>query len=185
MQEKSVVPTDSAQLVSPDEGSYGLSRVQVLPVPAEMLEIKSNGSHSIPGKFISSVYVEVPPPPGYELVDSNEWEITRNGEYDVTRYRKAIVNVQPELQEKSVVPAASAQEIVADEGVYGLRKVTVEAVPTEEVTISEPVKEVVATPGKFISKVSVNVPTITVHSGTSEPTNDIGEDGDIYLLLEG
>lgn len=184
LQEKSVVPADFAQIISPDEGSYGLSRVQVLPVPAETLEIGSNGSHSIPGKFISAVYVDVPPPPGYELVDSNEWEITRNGEYDVTRYRKAIVNVQPDLQEKSVVPAASAQEIVADEGVYGLRKVTVEAVPTEEVTISEPVKEVVATPGKFISKVSVNVSTVTVHSGTSEPANDIGADGDIYLLLE-
>lgn len=185
LQEKSVVPTDAAQLVTPDAGKYGLSAVQVLPVPADVLTVKENGSHSIPGKFISAVYVDVPPPPGWVDVNGGTWDITENGTYDVTRYERAVVNVQPELQEKNVVPAASEQEIVADEGVYGLRKVTVEAVPTEEVTISEPVKEVVATTGKFISKVNVNVPVVTVHSGTSEPTNDIGEDGDIYLLLEG
>ena len=103
----------------------------------------------------------------------------------MSKYETATVNVRPALQEKSVTPAALAQEVVSDEGVYGLSKVTVEAVPTEEVSVSEPVKEVTATPGKFISKVNVNVPTIKVYSGTSEPTDDVGEDGDIYLLLEG
>lgn len=184
LQEKSVTPTDSVQLVQPDDDAYGLSAVQVLPVPADVLVIKENGQHSIPGKYMSAVSVDVPPPPGWVDVNGGTWDITENGTYDVTRYERAVVNVQPELQEKSVTPGASAQEVVADDGVYGLSKVRVNAVPTEEVTISEPVKEVVATPGKFISKVSVNVPTITVHSGTSEPTNDIGEDGDIYLLLE-
>lgn len=185
LQEKEVTPTDSVQLVQPDSENYGLSAVRVLPVPSDVLIIKENGQHSIPGKYMSAVSVDVPPPPGWVDVNGGTWDITENGTYDVTRYERAVVNVQPELQEKSVVPAASAQEVVADADKYGLSKVRVNAVPTEEVSVSEPVKEVTATPGKFISKVTVNVPTITVHSGTSEPTNDIGKDGDIYLLLEG
>lgn len=185
LQEKAVTPTDSVQLVEPDSGAYGLSAVQVLPVPSDVLVIKANGQHSIPGKYMSAVSVDVPPPPGWVDVNGGTWDITENGTYDVTRYERAVVNVNPTLQEKSVTPGASAQEVVADNGIYGLSKVTVEAVPTEEITVTDPVKEVVASAGKFISKITVNVPTVTVYSGTSEPTDDIGEDGDIYLLLEG
>lgn len=184
LQEKVVKPSDSVQLVEPDDGNYGLSAVQVLPVPSDVLVIKENGQHSIPGKYMSAVSVDVPPPPGWVDVNGGTWNITENGTYDVTRYESAVVNVNPALQEKRITPAASAQEVVADSGVYGLSKVTVNPVPTEEVTITEPIKEVIASAGKFISKVTVNVPTITVRSGTSEPTDDIGADGDIYLLLE-
>ena len=184
LQEKVVTPSDSVQLVEPDDGNYGLSAVQVLPVPSDVLVIKENGQHSIPGKYMSAVSVDVPPPPGWVDVNGGTWNITENGTYDVTRYESAVVNVNPALQEKSVTPTASAQEVVADSGTYGLSKVTVNAVPTEEVTITEPIKEVIASAGKFISKVTVNVPTVTVRSGSSEPTDNIGADGDIYLLLE-
>ena len=186
LQNKSVYPYSVDQVVTADEGYYGLGAVEVKKINTESKKITENGKY-LPseGTYFNSIEVDVPPPPNYMEIPNTEWNITKNGSYDVTRYARANVNVQPELQEKSVTPTASAQEVTADEGVYGLRKVTVEAVPTEEVTITEPVKEVSATPGKFISKVNVNVPTVTVHSGTSEPTNDIGTDGDIYLLLEG
>lgn len=186
LQEKVVAPSEQLQEIVPDEGAYGLSEVSVLPIPVTVLPtITENGVHSVEtGKYMKTVTVEVPIPDGY-LKPVGDFPITENGEYLVSKYETATVNVRPALQEKSVTPAASAQEVVSDEGVYGLSKVTVEAVPTEEVSVSEPVKEVVATPGKFISKVNVKVPTIKVYSGTSEPTNDIGEDGDIYLLLEG
>lgn len=185
LQEKVVAPSEEQQEIVPGEGAYGLSKVSVLPIPVDTLPtITENGVHSIgPGKYMKTVTVNVPIPEGY-LKPVGDFPMSENVTYDVRRYETATVNVQPVLQEKSVVPAASAQEVVSDEGVYGLSKVTVEAVPTEEVSVTEPVKEVIATPGKFISKVSVNVPTITVHSGTTEPTDDIGADGDIYLLLE-
>ena len=184
LESKGIVPYEAEQIVRPSEGKYGLSEVTVAAIPIETKTITENGTHTAAqGKYFKTVTVAVPIPDGY-LKPEGEWDITKNGSYNVTRYAKANINVQPTLQEKSVTPAASAQEVVSDEGVYGLSKVTVEAVPTEEVSVTEPVKEVIATPGKFISKVNVNVPTVTVYSGTSEPTNDIGADGDIYLLLE-
>ena len=186
LQEKVVAPNEETQQIVPSEGVYGLSEVNVLPIPVDTLPtITENGVHSIgPGKYMKTVTVDVPIPDGY-LKPVGDFPMTENGTYDVRRYETATVNVQPPLQEKRITPAASAQDVVSDAGVYGLSKVTVEAVPTEEVSVTEPVKEVTATPGKFISKVNVNVATVTVYSGTSEPTNDIGADGDIYLLLEG
>lgn len=186
LQEKSVVPTETEQRVTPDEGAEALSGVMVGAIPLETRTITLNGVHTASkGKYFKTLTVDVPPPDDYIERPVGTWDITENGVYNVLKYETANVNVQPALQEKSVTPTASAQEVVADSGVYGLKKVTVNAVPTEEVTIIEPVKEVAATPGRFISKVKVNVPTVTVRSGTSEPTNDIGSDGDIYLLLEG
>lgn len=186
LQEKVVAPSEQMQEIVPGEGAYGLSEVNVLPIPVDTLPtITKNGVHSIePGKYMKTVTVDVPIPDGY-LKPVGDFPMSENGTYDVRRYETATVNVKPPLQEKRITPAASAQDVVSDAGVYGLSKVTVEAVPTEEVSVTEPVKEVTATPGKFISKVNVNVPTVTVYSGTSEPTDDIGEDGDIYLLLEG
>lgn len=186
LQEKVVAPSEQLQEIVPGEGAYGLSEVSVLPIPVTVLPtITENGVHSVEtGKYMKTVTVNVPIPEGY-LKPVGDFPITENGEYLVQKYETATVNVQPPLQEKSVTPAVSAQEVKADQDKYGLSKVTVNAVPTEEVSVSEPVKEVTATPGKFISKVNVNVPTIKVYSGTSEPTNDIGVDGDIYLLLEG
>lgn len=186
LQEKVVAPSEELQQIIPDENAYGLSKVSVLPIPVNTLPtITENGVHSIePGKYMKTVTVDVPIPDGY-LKPVGDFPMSENGTYDVRRYETATVNVQPPLQEKRITPAALAQEVVSDAGVYGLSKVTVEAVPTEEVNVTEPVKEVTATPGKFISKVNVNVPTVTVYSGTSEPTDNIGEDGDIYLLLEG
>ena len=185
LQEKVVAPSEELKQIVPDEGAYGLSEVSVLPIPVTVLPtITENGVHSVEtGKYMKTVTVDVPIPDGY-LKPVGDFPMSENGTYDVRRYETATVNVQPPLQEKIVTPAASEQDVVSDAGVYGLSKVTVEAVPTEEVTVTEPVKEVTATPGKFISKVNVNVPTVTVYSGTSEPTDDIGADGDIYLLLE-
>lgn len=184
LQEKSVTPTTEAQEITANEDFYGMKKVTVEAIETERASVTANGTYTpTPGKFFAGFSVNVPIPDGY-VKPVGDFPMTENGIYDVTRYESVTVNVQPPLQEKSVTPTASAQEVVADASNYGMSKVTVEAVPTEEVTITDPVTTVEAPEGKFIRKVNVNVPTVTVYSGTTEPTNDIGNDGDIYLLLE-
>lgn len=184
LQEKTVTPTEAEQMITPDADHYGLSKVTVDAIETEVASVTANGT-VIPsdGKYLKRVDVNVPIPDGY-VKPVGAFPMTENGTYDVTRYESAEVNVQPELQSKSTTPTSAEQVITADEGIYGLSSVTVAPVPTEEITVTEPVTEVTASDGKFISKVTVNVPTVTVYSRTTEPTDDIGEDGDIYLLLE-
>ena len=107
LQSKTATPSESTQVISPDNGYDGLSDVTVNPIPS---------SYIIPfgSKSISS-----------------------NGTYDVTSFASAVVNVSgggsPTLQTKTVTPSELEQTITADSGYDGLSSVTVEAIDDEYV----------------------------------------------------
>lgn len=76
------------------------------------------------------------------------------------KYCAEDIVVSASLQDKTVTPTASIQTISADTNHVGLGTVTVNAVPTEEKTATIN-GEVTPSSGKFLSRVTVNVPSIT------------------------
>ena len=107
-------------------------------------------------------------------------DITPDGGY--CGLEKVTVNVAPKLQTKTATPTTAQQDITPDANYDGLSKVTVEAIQTEEKTATAN-GDVMPTSGKFLTKVTVNVPatptqektaTITAN-GTTEVTPDSGK----------
>ena len=81
--------------------------------------------------------VTVAPIPDEYIIPNGELEVTENGVYDITE--KASVSVAitekiPTLQEKTITPTKSQQEVIADDDFDGLLKVNVEAIPEQYIT---------------------------------------------------
>ena len=157
LQIKTVTPSVNAQQVSPDEGYYGLSRVNVDAIPS---------SYIVPTGTLS---------------------ITRNGTFNVGQYASANVNVPMvhNNQAKSISPTTSQQVITADSGYDGLSSVTINAISLQNKTVStqNTTQTVTADSGyNGLGTVTINPPSLqnkTVTPGllNSTVTADTGYNG--------
>lgn len=142
LQEKTVNPTTSVQNVTPDANYDGLSKVIVNAIQTQTKSATptKEAQNITPdsGKFLSSV--SVAPIPEEYIIPAGEISITQNGSVSVKNYETANVNVaapEPALQEKTVTPTKSVQNITPDTNYDGLSKVTVNAIPAEYITPAE------------------------------------------------
>lgn len=95
-QEKTATPTQSQQIITPDEHIFALSKVTINAIPSEY------------------------------IIPTGTKEISNNGIYDVKNKEYADVNVTPNLQEKSVTINNNTTTIVeADSEYQGLSKVNI------------------------------------------------------------
>lgn len=139
LQEKTVNPTTSVQNVTPDANYDGLSKVTVNAIQTQTKSATptKEAQNITPdsGKFLSSV--SVASIPEEYIIPAGEISITQNGSVSVKNFETANVNVaapEPALQEKTVTPTKSVQNITPDTNYDGLSKVTVNAIPAEYIT---------------------------------------------------
>lgn len=101
-QAKTISPSTTARVITPDSGYDALSQVTLNAIQTETKSITSNGTFTpSSGKFFSSVTVNVP------------------------------VGSTINNQNKTVTPTTSQQTITADSGYTGLGTVTVNRIPTD------------------------------------------------------
>ncbi len=117
---------------------------------------------------------------------------TENGTYDVGRIGTAIVDVDVDLQDKTVTPTEQTQTVDADTGYDGLDRVTVNPIPSEYViptgTVDITVNGQVSVAGKATA--NVNVPGI-IPTGTKQisirtngtTTEDVSEYADAEITV--
>lgn len=94
-----------------------------------------------------------------------------------------VIGSIPSKPATSYIPNGSVQTISAGQYLSGNQ--TIEAVPTEEKTVTAGIDTIEVTPrsGKYLSKVTVNPMEYNrYYTGTTTPSTSLGSDGDIYLM---
>ena len=134
-QEKSIVPNIEEQVVVPDDGFSGLSKVIIEPVPLQTKESVPNEEEQTikaDDEFIGLKEVMIKAIPSEYKKPTGTKDITVNGNYDISEYEAVAVNVpsaEPRLDSRIVTPNKNIQEIVPGENYDGLSKVTVNSIP--------------------------------------------------------
>lgn len=139
LQEKTVIPSESEQTVTPDSGYDGLYSVKVGAVsktyvgsdvpkqPGKTITPGSNEQTAVDSGVYTTGAVKVDPVP------TETKEITGNGTYSPSSgkfFSSVSVNVPFDTQAKTVTPSETEQTVTPDSGYDGLSGVTVNAIPS-------------------------------------------------------
>ena len=141
-QTKNVSPTESAQIVTPDNGYDGLSSVTIEAIPTNYVgsSIAREGAKSITPNDNSQVAISaetyVTGNVIVEAVSTETKNITENGTYTPTAgnyFSSVSVNIPEEVfetQSKTISPTESQQTVSPDANYDGLSSVVVNAIPS-------------------------------------------------------
>lgn len=168
LQEKSATPTKAQQVVTPEEGFYGLSKVTVakIPdsyvVPTGTVEITANGTHDVSGKASATVNV-----PGKEEQEKTAALAMAAGDQSVTPDTGKVLS-KVTITKPATLVAANIKKDVNIGGVVGTlepqkpeqeKPITITANGSQTVTPDE---------GKVLSKVTIttNVPATPTEEKT-------------------
>ena len=171
---KSVTPTTSPQTVNPTSGKY-LKAVNVGAIQAyQGTATPAQGEQTInptSGKFFNSFKVGAIP--SDYVIPSGTQQITENGTYDVSGKANAVVNVVPNLEQKTVtISENGTTEVTPTSGKDGMSKVTV--------TTNVPAVTEVATAAAMNALlVEANVGKYYKFTGTTDSNYT---NGDLYLV---
>lgn len=174
---KSVTPTTSAQTVNPTSGKY-LKAVNVGAIQAyQGTATPAQGEQTInptDGKFFSSFKVGAIP--SDYVIPSGTQQITENGTYDVSEKANAVVNVEPNLEQKTItITENGTTEVTPTSGKDGMSKVTVN-------TNVPGVTEVATAAAMNALLVEANVGKYYKFTGTTDSNYT---NGDLYLVESG
>lgn len=149
LDEVNATPSESTQTFTPGTGFAGFDKVIVAPIPSEY--VKPEGT----------------------------LDVTENGTQDVTNYKNINVNVEPNLEEKTVtITENGTTEVTPTSGKDGISKVTINTnVPT-----ASAVEEVATANAMDALLVEANVGKYYKFTGTTD-TNYTN--GDLYLVEGG
>ena len=159
LQAKTVNPSSSQQVVTPDTGYTGLSQVTVGAVSSSTLTVSANGTYEASGgTFYSTVVVDIE--------DSK-------------------VN----LQAKTITPSNTAISVVPDSGYQGLSSVAVNPIPSNYADISDvtATSSDVLTGKVFIDSTGTPKTGLLIannyYVGSTDPDASIGSNGDLYFKV--
>lgn len=177
---KTITPTTSQQTFTPTSGKYfkqvicqAIQAYQGTATPAKGEQVITPTS----GKVFSSFKVGAIP--SDYVIPSGTLQITTNGAKDVTNYKNVNVNVEPNLEQKTVtITQNGTTEVTPTSGKDGMSKVTINTnVPT-----ASAVEEVATASAMDALLVEANVGKYYKFTGTTDSNYT---NGDLYLVEGG
>lgn len=131
LQDKTVTPTTSQQVITPDSGYYGLDEVTVEAVDASIDPdiVAGNIKQGVNILGVNGTVVELNgQTKNYNINQNGETNIVPDSDKNAIVGGKITVNVQPTLQSKTATPTTQSQTIQPDSGYDGLSQVNINPV---------------------------------------------------------